>query len=141
MHAHLNPLRLPKVFNLSKAPLNYCEAKARPDTNIWRTVMQRELDTLCDQEVFQPTTLPYNCKAISTRWVYTYKLHPDGSIIHSKEKARLVVQGFSQQPEGFGETYTLVTKMTSIRIVLTFTAAEDYEVLCYNVKSALPQAN
>ena len=84
--------------------------------------------------------LPTDCKAVGTRWVYTYKLHPDGSIIHGKEKAWLVTQGFSQQPEDFSETYALVTKMTSIWVILAFATAEDYEVLCYNIKSAFLHA-
>jgi len=32
--AHPNPLRLPKTFDLSKAPLNFCEARARPDADV-----------------------------------------------------------------------------------------------------------
>ena len=102
--------------------------------------MQRELDTLRDRGIFQPMALPAGCKAIGTRWVYAYKLHPDGSIIRGKEKARLVAQGFSQRPEDFGETYAPVAKMTSIQVVLAFAAANDYEVLCYDVKSAFLHA-
>jgi len=112
--AHPNPLRLPKIFDLSKAPMNYREAKAHPDADVWRAAMQRELDTLRDRGVFQPMTLPAGRRAVGTRWVFAYKLHPDRSNIRGKEKAWLVAQGFSQRPEDFGETYAPVAKMTSI---------------------------
>jgi len=120
--------------------MNYREAKACLDADVWRAAMQRELDTLRDRGVFQPTMLPAGRQAVGTRWVFAYKLHPDGSIIRGKEKAQLIAQGFSQRPEDFGETYAPVAKMTSIRVVLTFAAAENYEVLCYNVKSAFLHA-
>jgi len=138
--AHPNPLHLPKIFDLSKAPMNYREAKARPDADVWRAAMQRELDTLRDRNVFQPTTLSAGRRAVGTRWVFAYKLHPDRSIIRGKEKARLIAQGFSQRPEDFGETYAPVAKMMSIRVVLAFAAAENYEVFCYDVKSAFLHA-
>jgi len=102
--AHSNSLRLPKTFNLSEAPLNFCEARAHPDADVWQAAMQYELDTLRNHGVFQPMTLLTGHKAIGTRWVYAYKLYPDGLIICGKEKACLITQGFSQRPEDFGET-------------------------------------
>ena len=70
--------------------------------------MQRELTSLEDRNAFERTTLPQGWKAISLRWCYVYKYHPDGSIIIGKEKAQLVTQGFSQQPEDYGSTYAPV---------------------------------
>jgi len=93
-----------------------------------------------DRGVFQPAKLPAGHKAIGVWWVYAYKYHPDGSIIKGKEKACLVAQSFSQQPEDYGTTYAPVTKLTSIRIVLALAAKNDYEVLTYNVKTAFLHA-
>ena len=138
--AYPDPLRLPKSFDLSKAPENYREAVARPDADIWRAAMDREMASLKERNVFQLTTLPPGRKAIGTRWVYAYKYHPDGSIIRGKEKARLVAQGFGQRPEDYGDTYSPVAKMASIRIVLAFAAAQDYDIVCYDVKSAFLNA-
>jgi hypothetical protein len=135
-----DPLRLPKSFDLSKAPENYREAIARPDADVWRAAMDREMSSLKERNVFKPTVLPPGRRAIGTRWVYAYKYHPDGSITRGKEKARLVAQGFSQRPEDYGDTYSPVAKMASIRVVLAFAAARDYEVVCYDVKSAFLNA-
>ena len=128
-------LRAPR-FDLHKPPESYHEACARPDADIWRAAMRRELDSLADRHAFEPADLPVGRKAIGVRWVYAYKYNPDGSIIQGKEKARLVAQGFSQRPEDFGETYAPVAKMTSIRIILAFAAANDLEILASDVKTA-----
>ena len=96
-------------------PLKFCEARAHPDANVWHTAMQHELDTLCDQGVFQP-----QCYLLVTKLsvldgsMCTSYILMDIHIICGKEKAQLVTQGFSQQPEDFSETYTPVAKRTSI---------------------------
>ena len=134
--AYSNPLHLLKSFDLSKALENYREAVAHPDADVWQAAMDREMSSLKERNVFKPTILPPGRKAIETCWVYTYNYHPDGSIIRGKEKARLVAQGFSQQPEDYGYMYSPMAKMASIHVVLAFAAAQDYEVICYDVKSA-----
>ena len=63
--------------------------------------MQQELDSLEKRKAFEQMTLPPGHKAIGVWWTYDYKYNPDRSIIQGKEKAHLVVQGFSQCPEDF----------------------------------------
>ena len=123
-------------FDLHKPPEFYHEACAHPDVDIWCATMHCELDSLTDRHAFEPADLPVGRKAIGVRWVYAYKYHPNGSIIRGKEKAHLVAQGFSQQPEDFGETYALVAKMISIRIILAFAAANDLKIMASDVKTA-----
>jgi hypothetical protein len=136
--SHVNPdryLRAPR-FDLSKAPESYYEACARLDADVWRVAMAREFDSLTARNAFEPADLPPGRKAIGVRWVFAYKYNPDGTIIHGKEKGRLVAQGFSQRPEDFDETYAPVAKMTSICIILAFAAANDLEVMTSDVKTA-----
>ena len=136
--SHIDPDRYLRVphFDLSKPPESYHEACARPGVSVWRAAMGREFDSLTARRVFDPADLPVGRKAIGVRWVYAYKYHPDGSIIHGKEKARVVAQGFSQRPEDFGKTYAPIAKMTSIRIILAFAAANDLEIMASDVKTA-----
>ncbi|RDB19170.1 hypothetical protein Hypma_014224 [Hypsizygus marmoreus] len=115
-------------------------AMSRPDAEVWRAAMKREHDSLQERGVFQPTTLPKGRKAIGVRWVYDFKLNPDGSIIRGKRKARLVAQGFNQRPEDYGNTYAPVAKLTSIRIVLAYAALHDLELMCCDVKTAFLNA-
>ena len=136
-----DPLRLPKTFNLEKPPENLREVNAREDVSVWKVAMRREYDSIQERGVFKPVKLPAGRKAIGLRWTYDHKYNPDGTIIRGKEKARLVSQGFSQRPEDYGDTYSPVAKMTSIRIVLAYAAYYDYELLTFDVKTAFLNAH
>jgi hypothetical protein len=127
-------------YDLRKAPESFHEALARPDADVWHAAMRRELDSLEERRAFERTTLPSDRKAIGVRWCYAYKFHPDGSIIKGKEKACLVAQGFSQQPEDYGSTYSPVAKITSIRIALAYAAHNDLEIMSFDVKTAFLHA-
>ena len=79
--------------------------------------------------------LPSGCKALGSKWVFKRKLKPDGSV--EKYKARLVVQGFRQK-EGldFFDTYSPVTRITSIRILIAIAALRNLEIHQMDVKTA-----
>ena len=55
---------------------------------------------------------------VATKFVYKIKRDADGHI--QRYKTRLVAKGYLQTPGvNYGETYSLVIKPTSIRLVLT----------------------
>nr|GEW48995.1 copia protein [Tanacetum cinerariifolium] len=70
-----------------------------------------------------------------TKWVYRNKL--DVNDVVSRNKARLVTQGYNQQ-EGinYDETYTPVDILESIRILLAYACALDLKLFQMDVKSA-----
>ncbi|GKB29073.1 retrovirus-related pol polyprotein from transposon TNT 1-94 [Tanacetum coccineum] len=72
---------------------------------------------------------------IGTKWVFRNKL--DENDIVSRNKARLVAQGYNQQ-EGidYDETYAPVARLESIRILLTYDYALDFKLFQMDVKSA-----
>nr|GEV32790.1 copia protein [Tanacetum cinerariifolium] len=72
---------------------------------------------------------------IGTKWVFRNKLDENGNV--SRNKARLVAQGYNQQ-EGidYDETYTLVARLESIRILLAYACALDFKLFQMDVKSA-----
>ena len=74
-------------------------------------------------------------KPISTKWVFKNKLDENGVV--SRNKARLVAQGYNQQ-EGidFDETYAPVARLESIRILLAYACAHDFKLFQMDVKSA-----
>ena len=127
----------PQTFNLHKAPESYHKALAQPDADVWHAAMCRELDSLEERKAFKRMTLPSDRKAIGLQWCYAY---PDSSIIRGKEKARLVTQGFSQQPEDYGSTYLPVAKITSIHIALAYAAHHDLEIMSFDIKTAFLHA-
>ncbi|GJR54081.1 retrovirus-related pol polyprotein from transposon TNT 1-94 [Tanacetum coccineum] len=72
---------------------------------------------------------------IGIKWVLRNKLDENGIV--SQNKARLVAQGYNQQ-EGidYDETYALVARLESIRILLAYTCALDFKLFQMDVKSA-----
>ena len=54
----------------------------------------------------------------------------------TRNKARLVAQGYSQEEEiDFEETYALVTRLEAIRILLTFTVSQSIKLFQMDVNS------
>ncbi|GJY95950.1 retrovirus-related pol polyprotein from transposon TNT 1-94 [Tanacetum coccineum] len=72
---------------------------------------------------------------IGTKWVFRNKLDENGII--SRNKARLVAQGYNQQ-EGidYDETYAPVARLESIKILLAYSCALDFKIFQMDVKSA-----
>ncbi|GJV58340.1 retrovirus-related pol polyprotein from transposon TNT 1-94 [Tanacetum coccineum] len=77
---------------------------------------------------------PKNRIIIGTKWVFRNKLDKYGVV--SRNKARLVAQGYNRQ-EGvdYGETYALVARLESIRILLAYACALDFKLFQIDVKS------
>ena len=71
--------------------------------------------------------LPPGCKPLGYNWIFKRKLKAGGSI--EKYKARLVVKGYKQK-EGvnYFDTYSLVTRITSIRMLVAIAALHNLEI-------------
>ncbi|GJT25023.1 retrovirus-related pol polyprotein from transposon TNT 1-94 [Tanacetum coccineum] len=78
---------------------------------------------------------PRNMTIIGTKWVFRNKLDENGIV--SRNKDRLVAQGYNQQ-EGidYDETYAPVARLESIRILLAYAYALDFNLFQIDVKSA-----
>nr|GEU36918.1 ribonuclease H-like domain-containing protein [Tanacetum cinerariifolium] len=78
---------------------------------------------------------PKNMTIIGTKWVFRNKLDDNGIV--SRNMARLVAQGYNQQ-EGidYDETYAPIARLESIRILLAYACALDFELFQMDVKSA-----
>ncbi|GJW89137.1 copia protein [Tanacetum coccineum] len=72
---------------------------------------------------------------IGTKWVYRNKLDENGVV--TRNKARLVAQGYNQQ-EGidYDETYAPVAGLESIRKLLAYACSLDFKLYQMDVKSA-----
>ena len=79
--------------------------------------------------------LPPSCKPLSSKWDFKRKRKVDGSI--DKYKARLVIKGY-KQTEGldYFDTYSPITRINSIRMVLEIAALRNLEVHKMDVKIA-----
>ena len=85
--------------------------------------MKDEMDSLLRNQTWELTELPVGKKALQNKWVYKIKNEHDDS---KHYKARLVVKGF-QQKEGidYTEIFSLVVKMSTIRLVLGMVATKN----------------
>ncbi|GJU60732.1 retrovirus-related pol polyprotein from transposon TNT 1-94 [Tanacetum coccineum] len=72
---------------------------------------------------------------IGAKWVYRNKLDENGVV--TRNKARLVAQGYNQQ-EGidYDKTYAPVARLESIRILLAYACALDFKLYQMDMKSA-----
>nr|GEX55919.1 retrovirus-related Pol polyprotein from transposon TNT 1-94 [Tanacetum cinerariifolium] len=97
--------------------------------------MVEEMESLKENHTYELVELPKGKKALKNKWVYRLKMGELNSL--PRHKARLVVKGFNQK-EGvdFGEIFSYIVKMSSIRVVLVLTASIDHEVQQLDVKTA-----
>ncbi|EIW72190.1 hypothetical protein TREMEDRAFT_26944, partial [Tremella mesenterica DSM 1558] len=111
------------------------EALHGHDASRWAEAMEKELSNIESKKTWEETVLPVGRRAIDSRWVFAIKHDADGNVI--KYKARLVAKGFSQQPGiDFEETYAPVSRMVSLRLLLTIAAAYDLELHQADVEGA-----
>ncbi|GJS53922.1 retrovirus-related pol polyprotein from transposon TNT 1-94 [Tanacetum coccineum] len=101
----------------------------------WIIAMQEELNQFIENDVWELVPHPKSTTIIGTKWVYRNKLDKNGVI--SRNKARLVAQGYNQQ-EGidYNETYAHIARLESIRILLANAYALDFKLFQMDVKSA-----
>ncbi|GJX86782.1 retrovirus-related pol polyprotein from transposon TNT 1-94 [Tanacetum coccineum] len=101
----------------------------------WIIAMQEELNQFIANDVWELVPQPRNMTIIGTKWVFRNKLDENGIV--SRNKARLVAQGYNQQ-EGidYDETYAPVARLESIRILLAYACALDFKLFQMDVKSA-----
>ncbi|GJZ07588.1 retrovirus-related pol polyprotein from transposon TNT 1-94 [Tanacetum coccineum] len=101
----------------------------------WIVAMQEELNQFIANDVWELVPQPRNMTIIGTKWVFRNKLDKNGIV--SRNKARLVAQGYNQQ-EGinYDETYAPVARLESIRILLSYACALDFKLFQMDVKSA-----
>ena len=116
-------------------PMSYKTASTAPDAQEWTTAMNEELSTLAELNVWTLVPPPTNARVIPTKWVFTKKFHPDGTL--RKHKARLVVSGNRQtQGEDYVSSFSPVVKHSSVRLLLALAAKRDYHVSFIDVTNA-----
>nr|GEY09983.1 copia protein [Tanacetum cinerariifolium] len=97
--------------------------------------MQEELNQFVANDVWELVPQPKNMTIIGTKWVFRNKSDENGIV--SRNKARLVAQGYNQK-EGsdYNETYAPVARLESIRILLAYACALDFKQFQMDIKSA-----
>ena len=102
--------------------------------------MDEEMVALDKNEAWDLVEFPTRINLIASKWVFKKKLNAKGKV--EKYKARLVAKGYSQV-EGidFGEIFSPVAKLTSIRLLLSVATAFDFEIEQMDVKTTFLHGN
>ena len=89
--------------------------------------MKTEMESMYSNQVWELVDSCANIKPIGCKWVYKWKRGPDGKV--GTFKMRLVAKHYTQQ-EGvdYDETFSPITMLKSIRILLSIETCLDYEI-------------
>ena len=109
--------------------VNYSNSKLLYDA------MKDEMESMAHNDVQDLVKLPEGTKAIGRKWVYKTKKDSLGNI--ERYKARLVAKGFTQKDSiDYNETFSLVSKKNSFRIIMALVAHFNLELHQMDVKTA-----
>ncbi|KAM5558733.1 hypothetical protein ABKV19_020426, partial [Rosa sericea] len=101
----------------------------------WAKAMAVEMDALEKNQTWELVSLPPGKKTVGCRWVYTVKHNSDGSV--DRYKARLVAKGYTQKyGVDYDETFAPVTKINTIRVLLSLATNLDWPLQQFDVKNA-----
>ncbi|XP_018374476.1 PREDICTED: uncharacterized mitochondrial protein AtMg00820-like [Trachymyrmex cornetzi] len=97
------------------------QALLSPEAEEWHDAMVTEIKFVIRNDTWQLVDLPKNSTTIGSRIVLRNIFNSDGSL--HKRKARLVAQGFSQQPGlHFSEVFAPVVRQGTIRLIAALSA-------------------
>lgn len=101
----------------------------------WRTAVGSEYGALEYNNTWSIEDLPPGKKAVGGQWVFKVKFKSDGIV--ERYKARLVTKGNKQiESEDYGETFSPVAKMGTIRLFLDVAAKRSWVVQQMDVHNA-----
>ena len=102
-------------------PKSIREALSSEDKEKWTVAMEKEFNSLDENDVWDIVDLPKDRKAVGSKWVFKRKRDADGNV--ERYKARLVAQGFTQKNGiDYDETFSPVVRFESIRTIIALAA-------------------
>ena len=101
----------------------------------WQDAMDKEMQALVDNQTWVLVPKGETQKPIGCKWVFKVKHNSNGSI--ARYKVGLVTKGFAQTYGiDYEEPFSLVAKMTTIRILLAIAATKSWKLYQLDVKNA-----
>ena len=123
------------TYMLEDEPQSFKEANSTPEVPFWKEAVNSEIESILQNHTWELVDFSPSCKPLGYKWIFKRKLKAYGSI--DKYKARLVVKGYKQK-EGvdYFDTYSPVTRITSIRMLIAIATLHNLEIHQMDVKSA-----
>ena len=107
-------------------PITFENALESPESQQWEAAMQKELETLEENNTWTITEPPTNARVLRGKWVYKIKRPSNGPI---RYKARWVVKGFEQiYGQDYDQTFAGVVKASTLKILWALAATQDWEI-------------
>jgi transposase InsO family protein len=120
------------IFQVVVVPRNIQEALDDPN---WKLSVLEEMNALRKNGTWELVDLPRDKKTVGCKWVFSVKYKADGSI--ERYKARLVAKGFTQTyGMDYQEMFAPVTKINSIRVLLSLAVNSNWPLHQLDVKNA-----
>ncbi|KAL0534104.1 hypothetical protein IC582_028385 [Cucumis melo] len=122
------------TYLLENEPQTFKEAMSSPEAPYWKEAVNSEIESIMHNHTWELVDLPLESTPLGCKWIFKRKMKTDGSI--DKYKARLVAKGYKQQ-EGldYFDTYSPVTRITSIRMLIAISALHGFEIHQMDVKT------
>ena len=93
------------------------------------------MDSMYTNQVWTLVNAPEGVKPIGCKWVFKNKTDMDGNV--QMYKARLLAKGYRQRHGvDYDKTFSTVSMIKSIRIMLAIATYFDYEIWQMDVKTA-----
>ena len=96
--------------------------------------MNEEIEKIKKNKTWTLVPRPKDKNVIGTKWVFKNKLNEEGQV--SRNKARLVCKGYSQEGVDYGETFSLVSRLEGVRKLLAYAAHKGFKLYQMDVKFA-----
>ena len=101
----------------------------------WIKATEEEMNSMKSNQVWDLVDLLLGHKTIGNKWVLNIKRKADGKI--DKDKARLVAKRYTQQERiDYEETFSLLVRFVSLRLILVIVAWMNIELYQMDVKTA-----
>ena len=122
------------TFMLEDEPQSFKEAMSTPEAPLWKEVINSEIESILQNHAWELVDLPPGCKPLGYKWIFKRKMKTNGSI--DKYKVRLVVKSYKQKKGmDYFDTYSSVTRITSIRMLIAIAALYNLEIHQMDVKT------
>ncbi|XP_016460045.1 putative mitochondrial protein AtMg00820 [Nicotiana tabacum] len=101
--------------------------KKKLNDDDWINAMQEELHQFERNKVWHLVPRPLNRTVIGTRWMFKNKL--DEFKNTTRNKARLVVQGYNQEERiDYDKTFAPVARVEAMRILIAFASHVEFKL-------------
>jgi hypothetical protein len=120
--------------------MTYTKAMMGPNSEKWIRAIESEIESMHDNQVWNLVDPIDGVRPIGCKWVLKKKTNKDGNV--HIYKARLVAKGFKQiHGIDYDETFSPITMLKFVWILLAIDAYFDYEIWQIDVKMALLNGN